>query len=304
MSIAFADQSAVLTNSWNPSLSNVRQVLAPAVLTAQAGCNQVRVSFLFFGGGQGYAIGKCFIGQMGASAPNFAGDQAQVTFNGGADTFISLTTNAAFVSDWVTLPQNWDATKSYVVAFFISFVPGNIAATLGFLTGADAYSETTTGVDSSGTTVMPGSIGFSPGFLFTISKIEVQPGAAPIVLTLGSAVQDIGLSALALANKMLVCSQVPTTYAEANTYTLGAKNWGIGNVVGARGAGTGGRKVTTAAVTDGLISAAGTPNCWVIIDDVNGRLLASGPISGAAPVTIGQFFTLSSFDITMPGALT
>ena len=118
-------------------------------------------------------------------------------------------------------------------------------------------------------------------------------------LVLGQYAIDIGLSAFALANKILICSQTPTTYAEANTFTVGVNNFGIGNCFGAPTAGASGRKVVSVAITSGSITANGTAMSWAVIDDANSRLLAVGPINGIVAVTIGQSFTLDSFEINL-----
>ena len=115
---------------------------------------------------------------------------------------------------------------------------------------------------------------------------------------------DAGLAAYALANKIVICSTVPTTYTEANvTYKLGTKDFGIGGVFGSIAAGSIGRQISSTAVTDGTVSTNGTPVCWAVLDDANSRLLASGPMTGAAAVTTTQKWKLDSFTILVPGVI-
>lgn len=117
---------------------------------------------------------------------------------------------------------------------------------------------------------------------------------------------DFGLNAFALANKIVVCSQRPTTYTEANsTYKIGEKNFGIGNVIasGPSAATPNGRKVTTAAVSGGAITSNGTPSQWAIVDDANSRLLAAGDMTGAVVMTTADTFTLGAFTINVPAGI-
>src|SRR5262245_11446684 len=119
----------------------------------------------------------------------------------------------------------------------------------------------------------------------------------------GDYVLDNGLSALdALADKIYICSQDPTTFTEAaSTYALGNKAFGAGAAVGAPAAATpNGRKVTTAAITDGNVTGTGTAAKWAIVDSVNSRLLCNGALSASQAVTSGNTFTLGAFDIRLP----
>ena len=95
-----------------------------------------------------------------------------------------------------------------------------------------------------------------------------------------------------------ICSQEPTTYAEAtSTYTLGNKT---GASVGAAQAGdTSGRKVTVAAVTDGSVTATGTASHWALTDGT-GELLAVEELSATQSVTSGNTWTVSAYDIEFP----
>jgi len=111
---------------------------------------------------------------------------------------------------------------------------------------------------------------------------------------------DNGLSSLkSAARYVYICSSEPTTYTEASsTYALGSKDLGAGSVFPAAiAAGTNGRKVTTAAITDGSVTGTGTVAYWAITDA--SALLANGALSASQAVTNGNTFSLGAFDITI-----
>lgn len=117
---------------------------------------------------------------------------------------------------------------------------------------------------------------------------------------LNDRVYDNGLTVLDTeANALHICNAEPATYAAATTTnSLGSKT---SLSIGAPGAGSpNGRKVTVAAITDGSVSANGTASHWAIVDTVNSRLLAAGPLAASQVVTSGNPFTLPAFDIRIP----
>ncbi len=62
-----------------------------------------------------------------------------------------------------------------------------------------------------------------------------------------------------------ICSQEPTTYAQAtSTYTLGNKT-GL-NTGATQNGDTDGRKVTVPAITDGSVTSTGTASHWALTD--------------------------------------
>ena len=97
-----------------------------------------------------------------------------------------------------------------------------------------------------------------------------------------------------------ICSQEPTTYAEAtSTYTLGNKT---SATVGATEAGdVNGRKVVVAAVTDGSVTGTGTASHYAITDAAS-ILVATGSLSASQAVTSGNTFTLAAFDLAIADA--
>ncbi len=117
---------------------------------------------------------------------------------------------------------------------------------------------------------------------------------------LADRVYDNGLTVLDTeANRLDICSALPTTYTEAiTTYSLGNKTaLSIGAPADRTG---GGREVTVAAITDGAVTATGTAGYWAIVDTTNSRFLASGALSASQAVTNGNVFTLGSFKIGIP----
>lgn len=122
----------------------------------------------------------------------------------------------------------------------------------------------------------------------------------------GSHVLDNGLASLkSLGSHVYLCSAEPTTYAEAtSTYALGNKNFGAGAVFpGAIAAGSpNGRKVTSAAITDGSVTASGTASKYAVVDSANSRLLVAGSLAASQAVTNGNTFTLTAFDVRLPAS--
>lgn len=114
-------------------------------------------------------------------------------------------------------------------------------------------------------------------------------------------VLDAALAKLAEANRLDICSQEPTTYAEATTtYTLGNKT---SLSVGAPTDRTPtGRKAVVAAITDGTVTGTGTATHYALSDTGNSRLLATGALSASQAVTSGNTFTTGAFDVGIPDA--
>jgi hypothetical protein len=109
---------------------------------------------------------------------------------------------------------------------------------------------------------------------------------------------DAGLKALADLTycDLHICSQQPTTYAQAtSTYTLGDKN--IITITGPAAGDVSGRKVTVSAINDGDVTATGTATHFAIVDTNSSRLLVTQALSASASVTAGNTFTLTAFDV-------
>lgn len=114
-------------------------------------------------------------------------------------------------------------------------------------------------------------------------------------------VLDNGLTVLdAEVTALVICSQMPTTYAEANaTYKLGSK---ASPAVSAPADATSGRKVVVSAITDGSVSANGTATHFALIDGTNSRLLVAQALASSQAVTSGNTFTLGAIEINFPDA--
>ena len=121
---------------------------------------------------------------------------------------------------------------------------------------------------------------------------------------LNDRVLDFGLSVLdAEASHLFICSAEPASYAQATgALALGSKALGAGGVFGPPAPRTGGgRRVSSVAVSDGAVTGTGTATHWAVVDAAAGRLLAAKALTAAQPVTAGNSFTLTSFDIEIPG---
>lgn len=97
-----------------------------------------------------------------------------------------------------------------------------------------------------------------------------------------------------------ICSQEPTTYAEAtSTYTLGNKT---SLNTGATEAGaTDGRRVIVPAITDGSVTGTDTATHWALTNGSD-TLIATGALSSSQGVTSGNTFTLDAISITIRDA--
>lgn len=118
-----------------------------------------------------------------------------------------------------------------------------------------------------------------------------------------SFIRDASLDALLddvnNATRLDICSQEPTTYAEAtSTYSLGNDN---SVTVGAPAdRSPNGREVTVPA-TSGTVSGDGTATHWALTDGAS-VLYATGSLSASQAVTTGNPFNLASFKIGVPDA--
>ena len=98
-----------------------------------------------------------------------------------------------------------------------------------------------------------------------------------------------------------ICSQAPTTYAEAtSTYSLGSKT-GL-TLTGPANGDTSGRKCTIPTFSDGSVDTTGTATHYALTNGSN-LLVAWGTLSASQAVTSGNPFTLPDTDITIPDAV-
>lgn len=114
---------------------------------------------------------------------------------------------------------------------------------------------------------------------------------------------DNGLSALkSAATHIYICSAEPATYTAAtSTNALGNKNFGAGNVFpGAIAAGSpSGRKLATAAVTDGSVTATGTASHYAVVTSGSSRLEVANSLTSSQAVTNGNTWTMASVDVRL-----
>ncbi len=116
-------------------------------------------------------------------------------------------------------------------------------------------------------------------------------------------VLDRGLNVLDTESAAIyICSAEPTSYASATSgaASLGYKSFGAGGVFASPSAAAdaNGRRVTSAAVSDGTIVSSGTAAWWAIVATAT-SFHAHGSLASNQVVTAGNTFTLASFDITV-----
>jgi len=117
---------------------------------------------------------------------------------------------------------------------------------------------------------------------------------------LNDEIRDQGLDyATTNGTRIDICSQEPTTYAEAtSTYTLGNDTTTTGATTDGD---TDGRKVVVAAISGGSVTSDGTATHWALTDG-SSVLLATGALAASASVTSGGSFDLAAIDITIRDA--
>lgn len=115
---------------------------------------------------------------------------------------------------------------------------------------------------------------------------------------------DSGLSYITSnGNRIDICSQEPTTYAQAtSTYSLGNKtSMAMGSPTNGN---VDGRKVVVPAIiagAAGTVTATGTATHWALTNSSN-LLIATGSLTTSQVVTSGNSFTLDAIDITIRDA--
>lgn len=118
---------------------------------------------------------------------------------------------------------------------------------------------------------------------------------------LDARVLDRGLESLVTeTTRLTINPSQPIDYAEAIAAMLGQRNLPL--VTGPSNALPSGRKATVEAFSTGSVTVAGTATHWCLVDDNGQRLLASAPLANPLLLAAGNAFTLTAFDIIMPGA--
>lgn len=119
---------------------------------------------------------------------------------------------------------------------------------------------------------------------------------------LSSRVLDFGLTVLDTeATALHICSSEPSTFAGVGSATLGNVAIGAGGISAPSDRSPSGRRVTVGSLSGGSVTTTGTASHYAIVDAVNSRLLAAGPLSASQGVSSGNSFTLAAFDIGIPG---
>lgn len=184
------DVSATLpgTNfNFGPPPSSMRCVILTADLTPVSGANQMRFTFIWgtSAATNAAAITAVYSGigvatSFTANWADYASTPTQVTF-GGSGTMAS-SSGGTVVSDWITLPANYDSTKTLVTGWFspttgeanysLANSSANVRAAWAQSTGtiADASSLAYSGINGNG------------GFYSLLAKIEVQGSGGPTVV--------------------------------------------------------------------------------------------------------------------------
>jgi len=125
--------------------------------------------------------------------------------------------------------------------------------------------------------------------------VTIAAAAAPVFL-FGDPVLDLGLNKLSAADKVHLCSAMPSDYASVTSTSLGNKSLGAGNVFGAIQSGTGRERVSV-AFSGGSITASGTAGYWAAVDSVNSLLLAAGTVAVNRGVTVGGQFSMPAITV-------
>ncbi len=106
-----------------------------------------------------------------------------------------------------------------------------------------------------------------------------------------------------LADRIIICSAEPTTYAEANaTYDIGAATISIPAPVDNGGAG-GGRKVVVPATSGNAVDSNGTATHYAIVDDGASTLMAVNALSASVALTTSDTWGSPSFELIVKDAV-
>jgi hypothetical protein len=133
----------------------------------------------------------------------------------------------------------------------------------------------------------------SPPYSYTVT---ISAAAPALQFLFGDPVLDLGLNKLSAADKIHLCSSMPTTYASVVSSSLGNKALGAGNVFGAIQSGTGRERVSV-VFSGGAITGTGTAGYWAAVDSVNSLLLAAGSVAIARSVTTSGQFSMPAITV-------
>ncbi len=118
-------------------------------------------------------------------------------------------------------------------------------------------------------------------------------------------VLDNGLAQLkAQADRIFMCSQEPATFLQASsTYKVGEKTLAAGGVFpSAIAAGSpSGRKLATVAVTDGVVTSAGTATHWSVATSGSSRLDVAQSLAASKAFALNDTWSMPSTDVRLAG---
>lgn len=104
------------------------------------------------------------------------------------------------------------------------------------------------------------------------------------------------------ASKLVICSQLPATFTEANvTYKLATKMSPV--IAAPSNKAGGGREIIISPITDGVVDASGEGTHWVILDTVNSRIKVAQELTDSQTLTAGNPFTLTTLSVGLPTAV-
>lgn len=121
-------------------------------------------------------------------------------------------------------------------------------------------------------------------------------------------VRDNGLVVMTTdCDLVVICSQEPTSFAEANQllggdpagFRLGSKS---APTITLDDGQTDGRRAVLAAISDGTVEATGGGSSgmwWACLDTSESRILSKGELTNDQAVTDGNTFSLASIDVAV-----
>lgn len=102
----------------------------------------------------------------------------------------------------------------------------------------------------------------------------------------------VGTNGVGQANVLHICSQMPASYAEIATYTLGNKTSPTMSVVNGT---VSGRSAQVASFSDGTVTGSGEATVWVLAYTTGSLLIAGGDLAEPQEVTEGNTFGMAAF---------
>lgn len=102
----------------------------------------------------------------------------------------------------------------------------------------------------------------------------------------------------ATGDRVDLCSQEPTTYEEAMTYSLAHK--AAPTIGSPEPRDEGGWQVPIAGIVDGEMTGDGEGTCWAVVDTVGEQLLATYALQSPVQVVSGNPLVMTAFAIGIP----